>query len=212
MTTEIQTANNGGLPAQYTDDPYAAYGAASGGTPFLKFDRGRFKFGQDGDELEIGTRLIANMPEVQVGHLKWKDGAVVDEAMISLGGGYRPARREELGDTDEALWNTDEDGKPVDPWSFTNIVPFADLDGQEYTFTTSSRGGVAAVGKLCKVYGQQRLKHEGALPIIELQGSSYPHKRYGEVPIPVFRLVDWHGDTANSAIDPELDDDLPPGF
>ena len=213
MSTEIQTANNGGLPAQYTDDPYAAYGAASGGTPFLKFDRGRFKFGQDGDELEIGTRLIVNMPEIQVGHIKWAGGEVVDEAMTPLGGGYRPATREELGDTDDSLWETDDDGKPVDPWSFTNTVPLADpLTAQEYTFTTSAKGGVAAVGKLCKAYGQQRQKHDGELPIIELQSSSYRHKRFGEVYIPVFRVVGWHSDTASSAVDPELNDDLPPGF
>ncbi len=216
MTTEIQTANNGGLPAQYTDEPFAAYGAAASGNAFLKFDRGIFKFGQDGDELPIGTRLVPNMPEVQVGHLKWKDGEVVDEAMMPLGAGYRPAARPELGDTDESLWDADEDGKPIDPWPFTNTIPFKNpATGQEFTFTTSSRGGTSAVGKLCSVYGQQRQQHEGQLPIIELQTSSYRHKRFGEVYIPVLRLVGWQCEaelSSSGAAEPDLNDDLPPGF
>lgn len=129
---------------------------------------------------------------------------------------YRPAARPELGDTDESLWDADEDGKPIDPWSFTNTIPFKNpATGQEFTFTTSSRGGTSAVGKLCSVYGQQRQQHEGQLPIIELQTSSYRHKRFGEVYIPVLRLVGWQCEaelSSSGAAEPDLNDDLPPGF
>jgi hypothetical protein len=212
-TPAIHDNSNTGPAAEFAGDPYRSYGAAAAtnGTPFLKFDRGRFRFNQDAEELPLATRVVPNMGEVQVGWLKWESGEVVGEAMVRLAEGYKPMQREDLGDTDTALWEVDEDtGKAIDPWSFTNLVPLRELGGErEFIFTTSSNGGIQAVGKLCTSYGAQRLQHPGELPIVELLSGSYRHRRYGDVPFPVFKLISWKSEaelTANDAVEPALDD------
>ena len=100
--TDIATTQDGGTVPASQVDPYAAYGAASAtGRPFLKYDRGVYKFGPV-DESEIvptGTLVVANMPEMMVGWLKWANGEVEAEAMQRLADGYYVQPREELGDT-----------------------------------------------------------------------------------------------------------------
>ncbi len=221
----VQSANGGQVPtSKFAGDPYAGYGAvaSASGTPFLKFDRGKFKYGLDDDELPLATRLVPNMAEVMIGWLKWSNGKVVDDAMIRLAEGYKPAARENLGDTDTSLWDTDDAGKALDPWTFTNTVPLKQPGpGAEFIFTTSSKGGISAVGKLCTAYGNGRLANEGKMPLVELGTSSYRHKRYGEVHVPVFRVVGWFdvtggGDSGEvperptrADTKPELDDAIP---
>ena len=75
--TDIATTQDGETVPAPQVDPYAAYGAASAtGRPFIKYDRGVYKFGPV-DESEIvptGTLVVANMSEMMVGWLKWADG------------------------------------------------------------------------------------------------------------------------------------------
>ncbi len=212
--------NSSAVPAtKFAGDHYASCGAAAaaGGTPFLKFDRGSFKFGMDDDELPLGTRLVANMAEAQIGHFKWRNSEVVDEAMVRLADGIRPASREDLGDTSESTWEKGPQGNSIDPWSFTNTVPFKTPASEtEFVFTTASKGGIKAVGKLCMQYGGERLQNEDKLPVVEIGASSYRHKVYGEVHFPTFRIVDWCSeaeliggtDSATAAVD-DLNDDPP---
>ncbi len=218
-TPAVQDDSNAVPATEFVGDPYASYGAAAaaGGTPFLKFDRGSFKFGMDDDELPLGTRLVANMAEAQIGHFKWRNSEVVDEAMVRLADGIRPASREDLGDTDESTWEKGAQGNPINPWSFTNTVPLKDPASEaEFVFTTSSKGGIKAVGKLCMQYGGERLQNAGKLPVIEIGASSYRHKVYGEVHFPTFRIVEWRSeaeliggtDSATAAVD-DLNDDPP---
>ena len=220
VNTPAVQDNSSAVPAaEFAGDPYASYGAAAaaGGTPFLKFDRGTFKFGLDDDELPLGTRLVANMPEAQIGWIKWLGGEVVQEAMVCLAEGFRPAYRDDLGDMDESLWEKNPQGNPIDPWSFTNTVPFKDpATGAEYVFTTSSKGGVRAIGKLCMAYGSERLKNARKLPVVEIGSSSYRHKVYGEVHFPTFSIVEGrsedeliNGTDSATAADDDLNDEVP---
>ncbi len=91
--------------------------------------------------------------------------------------------------------------------------------GQQYVFTTGSHGGISTIGRLSTDYGNYLSKHDdGFLPVIELGKSSYKHKSYGEVFIPVFRIVGWRseadlmaGDTGVDGDDTAeaIDDDIP---
>jgi hypothetical protein len=206
--TEVATTKPN-LPATNGADPFISYGvsAASGGQ-FLKFTRGTFTLGSDGEEVPLGTRCAVNMNEVMVGHLKWVGGEVVDESMGRVVDRSRPAAREDLDDADSSTWERDEStGQPVDPWSLTNTVPMREVDGErEFTFSTSSQGGIKAVGKLCTAYGAQRLEHEDKVPVIELRSDSYRHRRYGQVDFPVFKIVAWRTEAELlSGEEPELE-------
>ena len=199
-------------------DPYAAYGATVGtDTPFLKFVKGQFKFGVDDEVLPLGTRLVPHMAELKAGFIKWKDGAPEDEVMVRIVDGKAIPQRDDLGDDDRNAWETDPNGTPQDPWQVCNTLPMKDPEtGQEFIFTTGSRGGVGAVGKLSTGYGRQRHKQVDKLPIIEIGADSYRHRTYGEVSYPTFQIVSWEaeadliaGEKGGDDLDEVLDDVVP---
>ena len=204
-------------------DPYTAYGRAVGtDRSFLKFVKGAFKYGGDNEVLPLGTRLVPHMAELKVGFIKWKDGAPEDEIMVRIADGKPIPQREDLGDDDRNAWETDPNGTPLDPWQEMNTLPMKDPEtGQEFIFTTGSRGGIDAIGKLCTKFGRQRHKQAGKLPLIEIGSDSYFHrKRSVDIDIPTFDIVAWEagadliaGETSSNdaGTEPvvELDDVIP---
>ena len=179
-----------------TYDPYAAYGAEASrsiGT-LLKFAKGHWTSGQEAEAVSPGTRVYANMAGIRVGWMRWEDGKPSDEIMVYMATGERPPKRSELGDHDKALWELDKEGRPRDPWQFHNELPLMTEDGEEWTFSTSSKGGINAIGELCIAYSKGRKqKPEGSVPVVEVGVSSYKHsdKTYGTIYTPVLKLVDW---------------------
>ena len=99
-------------------------------------------------------------------------------------------------DTDPAEWKEkDASGNPRDPWVAQWFLPLIGVDTDELlTFVTSSKGGVAAVANLCRVYGG---KHQrGRLPIVALRTRSYKHKQFGRIETPELVITGWEGSTA----------------
>jgi hypothetical protein len=176
-------------------DPFAAYGqqAASGGGNYLKFSKGEFLLGQEDKEIKLGTRLVANMDEMSIGWIHWQDGKPSERRMGLLSQGYKPETRAELGYNDQALWEIDTASvKPKDPWNFTNEIPMANPEsGEQMTFSASSKGGIGAVGNLCKAYGKEYRARPGCVPVVELNRDSYKHTEYGKTYVPVLSVVDW---------------------
>ena len=206
------------VPATQSD-PYAAYGRAVGtDTPFLKFVKGAYKYGGDDEVLPLGTILVPHMSELKAGYIKWKDGTPDDEAMVRIADGKPIPQREDLGDEDRNEWETDPNGTPQDPWQEMNTLPMKEPEtGQEFVFTTGSRGGIGAVGKLCTMYGRQRHKQAGKLPMIEIGSDSYFHKKRSiDIDFPTFKIVEWKseaeliaGETTGVDLDAALDDVVP---
>ena len=66
------------------------------------------------------------------------------------------------------------DGQPRDPWQFSSYLLFkASKSGELYTFTSSSKGGLDAVGALCKAYGSVMAQRPDEYPVIELDSGGY---------------------------------------
>jgi hypothetical protein len=76
-------------------------------------------------------------------------------------------------------------------------------DGELFTFATSSRGGITAVGKLSTLYGRHCAKHRDEFPVVELGVGTYLHanKAYGRIKFPEFTVVGW---TSKSTFDRAL--------
>lgn len=176
------------------DNPYLNYGKAAGGITgtFLKFDKGSYYAGKDSKLIQLGTKMIANFPEFQVGWKCWKEGKLVDDRMMLLADGVAPPKRSELPDLDNELWERDKEGELKDPWQFGNSLPlFEPKSNEQYIFGTQSKSGIRSLAQTCGLYGREHRQRAGLLPLVELQGDSWQSNDYGRIPFPKLNIVDW---------------------
>jgi hypothetical protein len=174
-------------------NPFEAYGNATVNTrivgQLLKFSKGDYLAGQDNTDIPLGTKLAAIMDQLMVGWIKWQDNKPVEHDMGLVASGHVPKKRAELDDNDADLWETDDEGEKRDPWQYSNYLIVVDQkEKTPFTFTTSSKGGINAIGELCKIYGKVMRERPDEYPIIELGVGSYlhPNKKYGRIKYPVF--------------------------
>jgi hypothetical protein len=188
------------LPADEQKNLFEQYGDAATARSIegalLKFNKGSYFAGPAADAIEIaiGGRLVGLMDTLLVGWVRWWDDAPTEHKIGLVAEGYQPERRADLSDLDKSQWKIDDDGEPKDPWQFTNYLVLRHLDtGELYTFTTSSKGGLSAIGELCKEYGKQMRQQPDKWPVIELGVDSYLHRdrKRGRIKFPVFTIIDW---------------------
>jgi hypothetical protein len=185
--------------SQATENYFEKYGKAATTHAIvgrlLRFSKfGEYRAGQEEEEIATGTRMAVYMNSFSVGFQKWLDNRPADRVMGAIGAGFVPPRREDLGDNDKSLWDTFDDGRPKDPWQFTNMIVLIEMETSNlFTFSTASRGGLDTLGQLSLKYGERLRQHPGEVPIVELDRSSYQHsdRKVGEVRVPILRIVDW---------------------
>jgi len=182
-------------------DPFQSYGEQTTQRnivgQLLKFTKGDYVCGENNEEVEEGTQFVAVMDELLIGWIRWSENRPTDHIMGKIAQSYQPPRRNELGDMDKDQWETDATGQLRDPWQFSNYLLLKSLDehgeGEEglYTFTTSSRGGLNAIGLLCKKYGGLSRQHPNEWPVIAIGVGSYNHSDFGRIKFPTFEIVGW---------------------
>ena len=223
--TKITKVNQGAgtTVAKSESNAFLAYGNAATtrsiiGT-LLKFTKGDYIAGSDAEEIPLGTQFVANMDMLSVGWLKWEGAKPIEPCMGLVAEAFEPPRRRELGDLDESEWETDDNGARKDPWQFTNyLLMFEKASGEIYTFTTSSKGGLSAIGQLSKTYGKEIRQRPDSYPVIELGVSSYLHRdrKLGRIKVPTFKIVggvdkkDYQAPTDDSTPEAPPDDSTPP--
>jgi len=196
MNDLTKQGGNGQLSLQ-GENPFLTYGEAAKQTSIvgelLKFSKGDWTAGQNNTVIAEGTQFIANMDELLIGWIRWSDMKPTDHIMGKVSKRFQPPRRSELGDLDSSMWETDESGKARDPWQLSNYLLMQDEDGQLYTFTTNSRGGLNAVGDLCLKYGKASRQRPDQYPVVAIGTGSYLHsnKAYGRIKYPMFEVVGW---------------------
>jgi hypothetical protein len=204
----MSTDNTAIVPANQTMPAaqlaaYDKYGRSAGNLygDLLKFSGkvGTWTSGAQSVEIPIGTALVAIVPEMLVGFVRWEGGELIDQVMQPLTEAYDPkALRASLGDTDRANWAKGDDGQPEDPWREAALLPLKNpKTGGEYTYSTSSLGGVRCVKQLVATYAWQiRAAPEttaGHLPVVELGVRSYKHsdRKRGTIFNPTLAGIDW---------------------
>jgi hypothetical protein len=174
-------------------DAMARGGAIIGS--LLKFSKGDWLAGPDGEEIAAGTELVAVVPGTLDGWVRWEDNRPVEQIMGLLVEGFVPPVRSTLGHDDKSVWEIDAAGKPRDPWQPTIYMPMSSLNAEKvFTFTTSSDGGRRhAVGPLCKEYGGRIRQHPDELPIVKLHQGSYLHsdRSIGRIKYPELPASRW---------------------
>lgn len=165
----------------------------------LKFNKGDWLAGEEEEELDHGTRLVANMENLLIGWQKWEDNRPTERLMGFLHEEFKPPKRDALGELDKDRWEVGTDGKARDPYQFSNLLVMKTpgkkaVTDELYTFATSSNGGLKCIGALCLEYGQAiREGHKDDYPIVELGSDAYdhPNKEFGRIKKPTLKIVGW---------------------
>ena len=197
MRNAIIKATSTAITIANDADPFQAFADAVAPQyilgKLLKFSKGFWLAGQNNEPVEQ-KQFVVGMPALLTGWIRWHDGKPVEQAMIMVGSGLLPPRRDELGDNDPSTWETDDRGQKKDPWQPTSYLPMiADDDGEVFTFTASSRGALDALGKLSRTYGVHRRRAPGELPVVNLSSGGYQHSRreLGYIKTPLFVVTGW---------------------
>jgi len=162
----------------------------------LKYTKGNWSAGKDGRHMN-GTTLVARIDQLAVGWTKWADRRPVDYRVGFVSDGFRPPRRQDLDELDEATWPTDGGGRPRDPWQFGMHLPMIDQETEEqFIFSTSSQGGRNALANLTDAYIEHREQGNKGCPFVELNSDDYDHRSYGTVNIPLLDIVGWDDEAA----------------
>jgi len=169
----------------------------------LKFVKGKWYRGEAKELVPPDAAFLCNMQEIWTGWCKWFGGKVVDHRIGRLIDFPPRLQREDLGDDDDALWETDPAGHRRDPWSPTDRMVMREVGPDNLlTFSTGSVGGRWALAKLCKEFDRNHHQHAGMFPIVSLGRESYEHNVYGEIQKPAFRIVGWDHWDAEAAETP----------
>jgi hypothetical protein len=202
-------------------DPFAQYADAASPQSIegvlLKFSKGDYLAGENGEEIPLGTEFVADMESLSNGWVLWgPDSKPVERRVGRVAEGFVPPRRTDLSYVNRDEWELDDKGEPRDPWSFESRIVLQHKETQErFTFTTSSRGGIGALGALARVYSRERKRHPGEDPIVALKVDSYDHKirSYGKIKVPVFQVVGWTPRAGERQLppptEPAMDDAIP---
>jgi hypothetical protein len=152
---------------------------------FLKFSKGFWLVGTD--ELPRGTRLTARIDELRVGWTKWRNNHPVDHRLSHIRKDPLPPLRDDLGDLDESQWEHDQNGVPRDPWVYGFYLPL--LGPDPFIYSTSSFGGKKAIRNLSEAYTKRTAPE--LVPVVSLGVNQRKHREFGNIPEPVFDVVDW---------------------
>jgi hypothetical protein len=122
----------------------------------------------------IGTKFIAVMPSLVAGFVGGADGKPVDrEHMGKVIDGYVPPRVADLPLRDKSQWERDDRGELRDPYQLTNELTLIHNEKPDvvYTFTTSSRGGLKAIGEIAKQFGARVRSNPGCRGLLIFEGT-----------------------------------------
>jgi hypothetical protein len=168
----------------------------------LKFKKGVYYC--DGEEVDLGTKLIAHCIGWTKTWVHFVDQKVVDRKVYRVARGERAPERDQLPDNDQSKWPIGINKQPADPWVYQYLLPMEDpRTGEVRIFVSSSFGGRRAVADLCAAYSRHSVKHKGSgQPIITLQMLMMPTKKFDDVPRPHFEIVGWDEEEATSEREP----------
>jgi hypothetical protein len=157
----------------------------------LKFADWQWTTGRPPQTLKTEGLQLA-VEDARIQWVKWIDDRIVDTVRCS----GRVPDRDELGDTDQAMWPRDEKTRePKDPWVLTRYVDLVELEScQSYTFVTATYGGRNCVGDLADQIRRKSRVYPGARPVVMLDAKPM-QTQYGRKSQPFLRIVGWVSET-----------------
>jgi hypothetical protein len=166
----------------------------------MKFKKGVYTC--DGEEIAIGTKLIAHCIGWTKCWIKFVEQKVVERKIYRVARGEKAPERDQLDDNDQSKWPIGINRQPADPWVYQYLLPMEDPRTSEVRiFVGSSFGGRRAVADLCAAYSRRVQKNPSSgQPIITLQMLMMPTKNFGDVPRPHFEIAGWDDESQKPEI------------
>lgn len=164
---------------------------AAGGNQYLKFSKGEYLLGKDGDTFENNTFMgLARIAKAVQGYQCWKGGKLVDEM-------WKPMT-EELPDKttlpDHGPYQPDKDG-----WQQSIKMDVVVLPSQPggktiaATFAISSQGARRAMGDLLTQFvdGLKEGHTPDETPLVQFTRDNYKHDSFGKIWFPKMTIKKW---------------------
>jgi len=159
----------------------------AGGKPFFRMSRsGTYIFGQSNEEMQEGSRWAVNIMTMSHGWSCWVDGgpnqanALAGEVMTAMTNPL-PARPDPIGDSSYK-----------DVRSFEMKCLDGADQGTEVIYKINSVGGIRAVAELLDaIHAQLARAPAYPCPVLTFTSDSYPHKKWGQIFVPIFTVVGW---------------------
>jgi len=152
-----------------------------GGKPFLRLTRaGDYIYGPQNIDVQDGSQWAVNLAALEHGWVCWGDGELLGQIMVDVRL-PQPARPLPL------------EGYAFEAQFGMGLACITGEDkGLEVIYKNNSLGYKKAFDQLlADVRARYLLDQAFYWPVLELLTSSYPHKKYGQIFEPVFKIVGW---------------------
>ena len=203
--SDLVKFGSGGLPANPEDlvkglqNVGQTLQGSTGGMPLLRLLKsGNYAYGPENIEPEEGSEWAINPYSLAHGFACWGDGELLDERMVPFN--QTPPNRAELPDYGH------EWGQQV---AMQMQCMTGEDEGQVVLYKGTSTGLRNAVKQLIdQIIGQAQVDASHIVPVVELDQSSYQHKKYGEIFYPILEVKHWVN-IDDAATAPEQLDEAP---
>ena len=153
----------------------------AGGKPFLRLSRaGDYIYGPQNVDVQDGSHWAVNLASLEHGWVCWGDGELLGQIMVDVRL-PQPARPLPL------------EGYAFEAQFGMGLACITGEDkGLEVIYKNNSLGYKKAFDQiLADIRARYIIDQQFYWPVIELKTSSYPHKKYGQIFEPIFKIVGW---------------------
>jgi hypothetical protein len=183
----------------------AVVGDGFSGFDYLKCAKGKWMLRED--VVKPDDTFLVHCESWSYGGVKFIDGKPVDRRVGRAIDGFQMPDQDDLPERDAKSWPK-INGIVKDPWTLQSYLVLENVrTGELVLYCTGSKGGRTAIGKLMQT--AMTNLHRGN-PIVKLASSSYRHKDFGDVLVPVFEVVSWSNvNRKPEPLQEVMNDDLP---
>ncbi len=197
-------ANPADLLSGFENMERAATVDQTGEGQFMKFTKGDYSYGADSTEIEEESLWAVNPSSFVHGYQAWGNAVLLGEEVAGMQ--EAPIVKSNLPQL--SYVHPDAKVEVSAKWmplrGFQLVCTNGDDEGIQCFLSGTSLGLKKATEGLVKEI-VAKLKSDPAhpVPIIELDCSSYTHKKWGEIFVPVFKIVEWVDMEATAVPEPE---------
>jgi len=185
------------------------------GSQYLRFlQDGNWVFGQENEQVTKDDDCAINPMSIRTGWSCWTDRPGRGASNENLGEELVPLGQDAIPKASLPVHKDPKDGDKVCEWRELIAVDVKFMTGphkgKQVLFKTTSVGGIGAMNALIdQIMLQLDEDPAHVVPIVNLDGEHYMHKKWGRTYTPVIRIVDWVSLDGAASVQERVDVDEP---